>query len=191
MSLLSLHVEDIFIPHILPYLSVADVWVLRMVCRQLHDAVYLYYSKHMTAIIVKHSDIIDIYPGVCTILRNAYKLKYLEVTGGDREHDMRLLESLVQSPSPPTLNQLSLSLFHLSGDDHMIMNQLAQCCTHLKVLVVHNVMKLSDCLLQVLLQHCESLLTLTIINCNISYSLLTVLPRQRGLKHLHVSILTT
>ena len=185
MSLLSLHVEDIVVPHLLPCLSLTDTWRLRAVCRHLYHAVYLYYNTHMSAIAVKCDD--DLCPGICTILRNAYRLRYLDIEGNDSEKDTRLLLSIVQSPSPPALSQLSLSSFHLSGDSHVIMTQLSECCRHLNVLEVKNVRKLSDHLLETLLQHCRSLSTLTIINCNISHSLLKVLPRQQNLKLLKVS----
>ena len=161
VSLLSLPVEDVVLPHILNYLLPLEIWPLRLVCKHFYHITYLYYETMCHEINYEENSL-EQTSIVYHILKHCHKLQRLTLKGS----------GFISSETIPTactlqdcllavsingtreLYELKLQGIHFQFSSQTLV-ELAPCCRSLQVLHLFSVFSFYD--LDVLLQECTSL----------------------------------
>ena len=192
VSLLSLPVEDVVLPHILNYLLPLEIWPLRLVCKHFYHMTYLYYETMCHEINYEENNL-EQTPIIYRILRHCHKLQRLTLKG----------TVFISSESIPTactlqdcllavaingtreLYELRLQGIHFQFSSQTIV-ELAPRCWSLQVLHLFSVFGFDN--LDVLLQECTSLKEYCSDSSQINPTQLTnVLLKQKQLEILEVN----
>ena len=183
MSLLSLPIDDVIIPHILSYLDLLEVWSLRLVCKYLYDATYEYLTRCSSINIEYTTTWSHHLPSISIIFKHTYRLKSLTLRGSlPPQHSIEpCLQSFVHSK--PTLIELRLQGVHFH--ENSTIQILSSCCKSLQVLYISS-LKCSSDMLDILLKHNTSLQQFCCDNTDISKSVGKILPKQTHLQVLKV-----
>ena len=188
-SLLSLPVQDVLVLHILPRLSLIEIWKLRVVCKSMYEAVYQFIRCMVTKLEVESSQWQSLYPSLEVILRNSARLQHLFINNNASSnciyHDLSIERSLASLfLSKPLLSVLKLHgvTFHMKST----VLTLADVSVNLKTLHLFRVRGFNDCL-DVLLKNTTSLEEFVCYGTDISRSFVVAIIKQTQLSTLEVS----
>ena len=161
ISLLSLPVEDVVLPHILNYLLPLEIWPLRLVCKHFYNIAHLYYETMCHEINYEENSLEQI-SIIYHILKHYHKLQRLTLKGSgfissEPIPTARKLQDCLLTVSisgTRELHELRLQRIHFQFSSDTLA-ELAPCCRSLQVLHLFLVFSFYD--LDVLLQECTSL----------------------------------
>ena len=169
-TLLNLHPQDILFKHIFTYLTAADIWSLRRVCKDLHELCWDYFLHVLVSLTVSLStgqNNIEVGAG-SRILFNSEKIRDLEIiqfSYSDLDNCfLKVLSSLTKGPS--FLRKFSLRLVNLSSMLPVLDSLSLKLCQLTRLELYGTIVKESSVeqILTQLLRHCRGLKELSMNN---------------------------
>lgn len=164
-TLFDLPARDVLFTCIFSYLEIRDIWVLRLVCREMHTLCWDYFSNvcvHLSVYLtIQHlppppRSVLDVSAGI-SIFRKSKKIRSVSILGlGGRAKSVAGLQKLLRAlvGADGLLERLCLSRVDLSGVTLPLLEELALKCRVLKELELCYVGRMTiQWILAKLLQH--------------------------------------